>query len=71
MPFAALNSPTFPLYIAVGVTAPASTTYSIAQINSSTLNLFGINGSTNGATFYADTNVGNTTQIFINGTYQI
>lgn len=73
MPIAAAGSPTFPLYIAVGVTAPASTTYSIAQIGgtTTTLSLLGINGATNAAAVYADTNVSNTTQIFINGTYQV
>lgn len=73
MPIAAAGSPTFPLYIAVGVTAPASTTYSIAQIGggTTTLSLLGINGATNGSAVYADTNVSNTTQIFINGTYQV
>lgn len=71
MPFAAINSPTFPLYIAVGVTAPAGTTYNIAQITSTTLSLFGIVGGSGAAAFYTDASMSNTTQIFINGTYQI
>lgn len=69
MPVASAGPPTFPAYIAVGVTAPASTTYSIAQISTTTLSILGINGATNGAAAYTDTNVGNNTQFFINGTY--